>query len=306
MADSRYCAPHRVDMLRSTGSCLTHRELKIIADAFNFEYRDQIPKKAYASKSTLWKALGDKLRASCSDLGEHCWVQKVGQTPSLIDLRRETFRPMKPASWYANSNEWLNTYDILLVMRQYEKAHSDFKFVGVFPRDFASKPDGEHCVSREMCDMEIFNKQHKRFGFVFNHDMSNQPGSHWVAMFMSFDASSKLHGVHYFDSTGDRPKNEVVEFMSKMSSSRSLPASTRSTRKQFKNTECGMFALDFLIKCIDAPPGRSYADVVKSIGNDKDLEALRDRIYTPNYTFIKVKRPKATTGKALEDGRTRQ
>lgn len=283
-----FCAPHRVDMMRSTGTCLTHADLTVVANAWNNSNPGSvIPRAVFTKKSLLWKAINDRFANSCGSLGEHCWVQKVQQTPNVKAVSIESFKPLKPSSWYKNKNEWLNTYDILLVMKQYEKLHKDFKFVGVFPRDFAFRYDGVHCVSREMCDPSVFDRKKnvKKYGFIFNHDTHDQPGSHWVALFLCFDQSSKLFGSHYFDSTGKEPKPEIMDFMNKMSREHDLPiASIKSPiRKQFKNTECGMFSLNFLIQCIDSEKHISYHDIVRHMGTDDQIARLREIFYTPNY-----------------------
>lgn len=319
--DDRFCAPHRADLQQTTGSCLTLAELRVVADAWNASNPgNRIPHASFAKKPDLWSQINDRLKESCGKAvgssGEHCWVQKVDQSPGVRAIRNESLRPVKPSAWYMNKNEWLNTYDILLVMKQYEKLHRDFKFVGVFPRDFAYKHDGLTCVAKEMCDPSLFDHQKsgkKRFGFVFNHDAHNQPGSHWVALFMSFDQDSKLFGSHYFDSTGREPKAEVLKFMTKTFIQKSLPITSVKSpvRKQFKNTECGMFALNFLINCVESPTDKSYSDIVKSMGTDSEIEKLRDVFFTPNYSVdrnvqsggrkktFKNTTPKSTTNKKI-------
>ena len=286
------CAPHRLDLQRSVGSCLTHRELKVIAHAYNSENRDVIQKVEFATKKRLYEALSSKFKKLCDSHGEPCWVQHL-DSQEVAKLKDENFKPVKPGSCYDNKHEWLNTYDILLVMRQYEKKDKDFRFVGVFPRDFASKHDGVNCVSREMCTTDV-SRGKKKLGFVFNHDAHNEQGSHWVALFCSFDPTSKLYGTHYYDSVAKAPKQEIAAFMSRLKGQAlsqqqqtnhkyAFQVGFNKTRHQFKNTECGMFAMTFLINCLEKTDASSYQDVTSCIGNDAAVNALRDSLYMHNF-----------------------
>ncbi len=40
--------------------------------------------------------------------------------------------------------------------------------------------------------------------------------------------------------------------------------------------------MQFLISCIEAPPGRTYRQLVSAMGNDDALNHLRTDLYTPN------------------------
>ena len=303
-----YCAPHRTDMQRTTGSCLTLRELKAVGQAYNSQHSaSPIPKKLFANKKLLWGALSDHFKSLCrSDGKEECWVQHLpDSTAEIRALKKANFRPVKPNRWYSNQNEWLNTYDILLVMQQYDKQYKDFRFVGVFPRDFAKKYDGVNCISKEMCGLVQQHplpstRQHKNLGFVFNHDMHNQPGSHWVALFCSFDKTSKKYGAFYYDSVARDPKAEVMQFMAelkRMSGDPEFKLEFNSHRRQYRNTECGIFAMHFLISCLEADKSKSYNDIVKGFGTDDEISALRDILYTPNYVLQKVQKVQKVVAK---------
>jgi hypothetical protein len=243
-----YCAPHKRDLERASGSCLTLRELALIAHAHNASCAVDraIRPTAFATKATLWGALSERFREQCSDHGEYCWVQQqqlVSGAAALAEVA-ESFRPVMPRTWYANRRQWLNTYDILLVMRQYERQHKGFRFVGVFPVDFAFRYDGRNCVSREMCELDVtdvLGKGKTTLGFVFNHDRHNQQGSHWVALFCCLDPTRELYGTYYYDSVGRAPKPEVRAFMAHLQAAVGAAAAFKvahNTRQhQFKNTE---------------------------------------------------------------------
>ena len=75
--------------------------------------------------------------------------------------------------------DWLSTTDIDSVMEQYEKYFSKLNFVyfGCVPSDYYHK---HPFPMREMREAD-------RSAIVFNLDSSNQPGSHWVALYMHWD-----------------------------------------------------------------------------------------------------------------------
>ena len=280
MKPGEFCAPHRTDLQRATGSCLTHEELKVVAKTFNSQNPDRaIPSKALATKRRLFAELSDRFKAECVVNGEPCWVQQL----NLKSLQGDSFRPQRPSSWMNNRREWLNTYDILLVMRQYEKMNKSFRFVGVFPRDFAALHDGINCVSPEMCARDIARGRNE-LAFVFNHDTHEQGGSHWVALYATLDPKSSRRGVFYYDSMGRPPKPEVQQFMDRLKDRYAIgEISYNKKRQQFKGTECGMFAMSFLISTLEAPPSLSYKQVVDTIGNDDNVNLLRDALYTPDF-----------------------
>ncbi len=257
------CAPHRVDMARSTGSCLTYSELVQIASVYNSKHSEApIPRKLFKTKRKLHDALSKRFDDRCRGIGEHCWAR-----PHLAG--DEAFRPPMPESWEKDERQWLDTYDIMVVMKQYEKLHKDFRFVGVFPKDFARQTNGKKCISTEMCDKDMY-KGRKKLGFVFNHDDHDQSGSHWVALFIDGDRAM------YFDSQGVRPKKEVVDFLEQRMSVR---WTHNKVQLQFKNTECGMFSMMFLITCLESKPGTAMRAIVEKIGNDDDVFEMRKRLF---------------------------
>ena len=53
---------------------------------------------------------------------EYCWTSNVGLQGDEKSKLDDLFRPKMPEKWKSHPNEWLNTYDIQRVLRQYEKA----------------------------------------------------------------------------------------------------------------------------------------------------------------------------------------
>ena len=260
-----FCAPHRTDLDRASGSCLTHKELVQIAETLP----QPIAKSIMSNKRKLHEELSRLFTETCGVLGDHCWGRFYFP---------ESFRPVKPSSWSVESRLWLNTFDIWLVMRQYEKEHGDFRFVGVFPRNFAEITNSGRCVSAQMCERDIA-KGKKKLGFVFNHDTSRQDGSHWVSMFIDLSGSLARGkpSIFYFDSQGRPPKEEVADF----AKSFNIDFKWNEVQHQFKNTECGMFAMNFLVSCLESPPGSTFQSIVSTIGDDEMAFSLRSKFFAP-------------------------
>lgn len=240
-------------------------------------------------KEDLKRAIQQALDAPCKE--EHCWVDAPVLRP---DVRREVedaFRPLKPQQWYKNRRTWLNTYDILYVLQQYEELHKDFAFLGVHPIDFQSRFDSGRCVGDDLCSFHIkdlLQKKKKRFGMVLNLDRHNQPGSHWVAVYGSLTPSKPNFGIYYYDSVSNPPSTEVLAFMQQVRSqvrehfpgsvANKFEAKYNTVQKQFKNTECGMFSIVFLTQCLK---GKEFAYICDHMHTDDQINMIRDVIYRP-------------------------
>ena len=113
---------------------------------------------------------------------------------TIITSIIQFFRPPGPNTRF----KWLNTTNINLVMKQYEKKYNDYKFFGAVPIDF-DNPMVSDILFNDY--NELYNNDIKRIGFVFNLDRHDQGGSHWVALYCNLD--KKL--IYFFDSYGTNP-----------------------------------------------------------------------------------------------------
>ena len=127
--EQSYCAPKIA--ANKQKSCFTYELLVLIATLYNNSHTDKINIVSKKSKKKLWLSIKDKLSLQCGS-NETCWLEQpfVKNTTHVSKLEKN-FRPKKPASWYKNPTEWLNTYDILFVMKQYEESDKLYKFIGV-------------------------------------------------------------------------------------------------------------------------------------------------------------------------------
>ncbi len=283
------CAPVHRTTYEKSGTCLTHDYLKLVASLYNRAHPDLPPIRVSSTKDVLLqqlrKRLGHEMHRPWSELDFMTSDAKRG-----IDA---SFRPAKPSSWSTNAHEWLNTDDIASVMSQYERRYRSFKFVGVFPIDFDSKRRDGRCIEDRMCRLdlaELRQRGYSRFGAVFNLDRHDQRGSHWVAMYCGFGASLRRNfGCFYYDSVGRAPPAEVRRLMERMraqvramngdGAAARFELDYNRTRRQYKNTECGIFAMYFLSMCL---PSRApvFQELCASVGDDEQLHAYRDVFYS--------------------------
>lgn len=274
-----YCSPlNQVKYGKTDGTCYSKRDLQEIAKQYNNLSKDhKIP--LNLPKDELHDQLEKAFQMVCS--GEFCWAEKM----SLADKMTHVFRPKKPQEWNEDRYTWLNTYDILFVMQQYEELHKDFTFLGVHPIDFAQKNSTGACIGDILCNfhVDLLQKTNKpKFGMILNLDPHYKGGSHWVSMYACLDPQSINYGIHYYDSVATPPPKEAIDFMKlvkKQVKDRKFNIKVNTIQKQTKGTECGMFSIVFLTQCLKNVP---FKTICKRMMTDDDINKLRDVIYTPS------------------------
>lgn len=284
-----YCSP-KASSTHST-SCFNYDTLLLLARLYNNNHDDKIDIGQMKTKRKLWLSLNDKLSSQCGSK-ETCWIeQPFVIKSSQKDLIEKNFRPKKPFSWKKNPREWLNTYDIMDVVKQYEDADKLYHFVGVFPVDFASKNiSNGQCIVQEMCQLNLHDqwvKGIRKIGIVFNLDRHDQSGSHWTSCYIGLDPKRRNFGVYYYDSVASNPPKEISKFMKdKQSELLKIHKKTlkkteyriNKIRKQYKSTECGIFSILFQILMLKY----SFDKVCESMGFDDDVVKFRDILYRPS------------------------
>jgi hypothetical protein len=259
--DSFACSPKtKIDKVQT---CYTLSQLKNIAKNYNKSHNDKI--NLNSNKQILWNELMKKNFDTCSN-NEYCWLkQNYMKINSNISNYKNQFRPEKPDDWNKQPNKWLNTYNILNVMNQYQDKYNNFKFIGVFPIDFRTKI-GNQCVSPEMCAINIkdlIKNKITKLGFVFNLDKHWQSGSHWTSLYINLNKNNKNYGAYYYDSVGNKPPPEIYDFINIVKKQINNLYSNKNNKSNPKfifhynniehqkgGSECGMFSLYFLDKCL--------------------------------------------------------
>lgn len=280
-----YCSPGK----EKNSSCLNKKQLEIIAKDYN-KYKKYTIINPNLPKEKLYKNIKKELDDICKE-GELCWIEQNFIKSEHKDILEESFKPEKPVDWYSNTRTWLNTYDIIEVLEQYEDAYKEFKFLGVFPIDFQNRFPNGKCIGDDLCTFHIKDLNKTKFAMVLNLDKHDEPGSHWVALFCCLDPKDKQYGIYYYDSTAYPPPSEVQIFMKSIYSQTinknpniNFHVRFNKVQKQFKNSECGMFSILFVIKMLQ---NKSFDAVCENMEKDDNVNNYRNILYRPNLQVIK-------------------
>lgn len=202
-----------------------------------------------------------------------------------VKLANTWLRPAMPEAWKSDPDSWLDSLNIRDVMKQYEEAHPDFKFLGPYPIDFASASDSsatskgksKECLIDEMCDLDLSEeslkgKQH--IGIVYNLDPHYKGGSHWVANYINIPKKQ----CYYFDSYGMKPPKQVYKFMQWLSLQEpEIELGWNGRRFQQRDSECGMYCMYFLDRMIAGDP---FLKFCRSCPSDAMMLDLRDWMFS--------------------------
>ena len=294
----RYCSPERKKQRKKgivADTCLTEKEIRDVAKWYNARVRKSTEPLIKGTVVSILDELHRRLGTTHGE--EYAWINcGVVPTTSEIGARlKQAFRPMMPRSWIANDRTWLSNFDIEKVMSQYEEATSDFWMVGVFPMDFAHVLDDGRCVSMEMCGLsvrEMRTRGKTQAGIVLNLDKHDQDGSHWVACYIDILPTSPNYGFFYYDSVAKPAPPEVADFAFKIKKEkereddgahkkqqRAFRFAQNTERRQFQNTECGIFTMFFLVCCLSRDI--DFETICREMGNDDDLHTLRSIFFRP-------------------------
>jgi hypothetical protein len=176
-------------------------------------------------------------------------------------LKIQYLRPPMPNKWKDDPDMWLDSDNISQVMNQYEEVYPDFEFMGPFPIDFAApnpykggggSATGEkrECLMNEICELRVQKAREdgvKAIGIVYNLDPHFKSGSHWVANYVDLKNKRCL----YFDSYGMEPPHQIAKFMKWLTTQDpEMTLTYNAKRLQYKNTECGIYCIYFLIRML--------------------------------------------------------
>lgn len=282
-----HCSPAH-SLYSKDDTCYSDEDIVNIAKSYNKITQNKDKIILSNNKKKIHSDLKTRLKNKCGDK-ETCWLEQDFIDYNLKKELEDAFRPKKPLEWYTNNKTWLNTYDILFVMEQYEKKYTDFVFLGVHSIDFEQKNSNGNCIGDTMCTFNIkqlFNKKKNQFGIVVNTDPHNKGGQHWFAIYCSLNPQKNNFGIFYYDSVAfpiekemkifmNNIKQQVISHFSKDISSKFI-IDYNKHRKQYKNTECGIFSIVFLTQCLKYI---EFKDICKRMRTDDDINKLRDVLY---------------------------
>ena len=187
-----------------------------------------------------------------------------------------TYRPESPNGRF----EWLNTLNINDSLAQYEKKYKDFKFFGAIPMDFA---DLSYIEVGKINYEKYYNNGLKKLGVIFNLDDHDEPGSHWTALFTDLQNGK----IFYFDSFAVKPEKRVRRLMrqqanflvSKGFKMDDLRIDYNRVQHQRKNTECGVYSINFLVRMAR---GDDFDKLCSNVVSDDKINKCRS-VYFAKY-----------------------
>jgi hypothetical protein len=271
------------------GSCFPKETLVLLKTSYN-KYHPH--KKIHSTKlDEIWNELKNNL-SQCTK--EDCWLSQIDDPTVRKRIDGLTFAPDQPKEWNKNSDEWLSNYDIMDVLRQYEESYPHFHVIGPTPIDFDSRPKDMNgkCVWQELCDFQLekyVKSGKKKLGLVFNLDKHDRGGSHWISMFIDLDDKYAF----YMDSAGDEIPPEIDAFFQRVVQqglAMHPPVHIHyyencPMEHQMGTTECGMYALYFLITMLTGETeGKIFKNYMEKIRFFKDRR-IPDR-YIKRYRKI--------------------
>ena len=234
-----------------TDSCLTDNVLLKLKTSFNDSHPTNKIQNNEPNK--IWHELKNKL-TTCNK--EDCWLETITDSAVRNKIEKEAFAPKQPNSWKEKPNTWLTNFDIVKVLKQYEKPYTNFRVIGPTPIDFDTYPVDNMgtCVWEEICNFKLQNyidKKHTKIGIVFNLDKHDESGSHWVSMFIDLEDEF----IFYMDSAGDSIPTEIqilVDRITKQAIELHSPINLTYYENnplihQKGDTECGMYSLFFIL-----------------------------------------------------------
>ncbi len=268
------CAPKKKKVLSFT--CYTPKNLLKLKKLWNMKHPGM---KIKSNKPyDIWTNLRDSMENVCGR--ESCWLnQQFVKENVSSKMFKDTFRPYSPKKWKRKPDEWLTSIDIINVMKQYETFDKRFEFIGPSPIDYDTHTYGGECVWEELCKFNLsdnIKKKKTKVGVIFNLDKHDQPGSHWVAVFLDI----KKNKIYYFDSYGDKTPGRIMQFIKDIQSQglelrRKIKFSENKTRHQYSNSECGMYCIHFIIRMMK---GDSFEKHQRKKISDSKMKRLR-KIY---------------------------
>lgn len=235
-------------------SCYTNKSLYKLRDLWNARHPDV--KITSSSPKEIHRLISEKLKGICNK--ESCWLKQKAEFGPLQSDMADSFAPESPPEWKKNPNEWLSSIDIMNVMKQYETAYKCFDFIGPTPIDFDTRKLYGECVWDELCNFNLqeqIKNGKKKIGIIFNTDPHNEPGQHWISMFINI----KKKEIFFFDSTGDKPAEQIMALVDRIKEQglNLKPKinfkfdSNEGIEHQYGNTECGIYSLYFIVHMLE-------------------------------------------------------
>jgi hypothetical protein len=235
-------------------TCYTDSDLQKLRNMWNARHPDK--KITTNDSKEIWQLLKNYYSKICNK--ESCWVRQMTKGTKMEKELLESFSPMEPIEWKKNPNEWLSSIDIIQVMNQYEKTYKCFDFLGPSPIDYDTHQLYGECVWEELCHFSLadqIKKGKNKIGVIFNTDPHDKDGEHWISLFINIKKGS----IFFFDSAGDKAPKQVMKFVKMVTDQGKKleePIDFKFDQNypvehQYKNTECGVYSIYFIIHMLE-------------------------------------------------------
>ena len=125
----------------------------------------------------------------------------------------------------------------------------------------------------EISKIPISNKM----GVILNLDKHNQPGSHWVALYIDTDGDQS---VEYYDSFAEEPPESLMkdlkDLIAKINPEVSLKFKVNKIKQQSeKSDSCGVLAMQFLIDRFNGKPFKDCTGYSTVMVSERKAKTLR-------------------------------
>lgn len=259
--------------VKDRSSCISKSTLNDIATSLNINHTGLNKPQLHA---ILSRHLG---------IDESKWSLQL-KLPTLRKKITSYFAPTAPQAWRNNPNTWLTNHDIDVVMRRLENRYRSFKYLGTVTRDAMHMDKNGSCISRlytniTLCNFNLFDlyPKYKKFGIIFNLDVNTGPGYHWTGLY--FELSKQNPRIVYSDSVGSKPPTEIHEFILNIRSQalkifKQIPITINTTTFQHGDTECGIYAMVFIISCL---ANKKNSDAFAKMCGDVCMSTYRRQLF---------------------------
>jgi Ulp1 protease family, C-terminal catalytic domain len=261
-------------------TCYTKDILAKLKRAYNTAHPDE--KIGTTDPTAIVQELRDRLLPKCKK--EDCWLNMLppDQRKVIDDM---VFAPDQPKEWKNNPDEWLSNFDMIEVLQQYEKAYPNFRILGPTPIDFDTKMSSGKCVWDEICKFKYKEFEEKGVtdvAFIFNLDEHDKGGSHWTSMYLNIPKRQ----LFYLDSALNDFPEEIEKLVDRILQESKMNHTPfrfdKNTRQhQYGNSECGMYALFFIITLLTG----KYGGIGRQITFERALKIFRSKRIPDNMVF---------------------
>jgi len=233
-------------------------------------------------KIDLYQEVSKYLQTYCKGKAETCWVVQnfIKKNEYMTEFTHKGVRSKE-------KYDWLSNLDIDISLKQVSqftienKRFKKFHYIGTFAIDFQT-----YLNEPEYDIFEKYKEGFRNFGMVLNLSRRNQPGTHWVAVAITFNDHTNECEFLYFNSSGRGAPPEVKKFKEhvegKMKKRKhifknyTMKFKVNKITTQWGDSECGVYCINFLK---DIAFGKTFEQTTSTIIDDETMNSYRDKFF---------------------------